>query len=91
MWQGGKDRRSQQSCCCYSKKDVLVHKADNSVASIPVQEQKEEALSIRRKCKRKLEDLQASVKYHKIYHTKNTKREEEEEKKEEKNDFKARR
>ena len=52
------------------KKDVLVQDTEISVAFIPVQDQKEEVLSMPRKRKRELEDLQAGVKYHEIYHTK---------------------
>ena len=47
-----------------------MHEPEISVASIPVEERKEEVASKSRKHKRKLEDLQADVKYHKIYHTK---------------------
>ena len=54
-----------------------MHKTEISIASIPVQERKEEALSMPRKCKKELEDLQAGVKYHEIYHTKKTKTEDE--------------
>ena len=50
--------------------DASVHEAEISVASIPVQERKEETMSKSRKHKRELEDLQAGVKYHMIYHTK---------------------
>ena len=48
----------------------MVHKNEIFVASIPIQEQKEEALSMSRKCKNELEDLKTGVKYHKIYHAK---------------------
>ena len=43
------------------EKDVLVHEVEISVASIFVQEQKEGALSMPRKRKRELEDLQAQT------------------------------
>ena len=57
------------------EKDVLVHETEISVASIPVQEQKEEALSMPIKLKWKLVEIQACVKYHKIHHTKTAKTE----------------
>ena len=57
----------------------FVHESQISAASIPVEERKEEAISVSRKHKRELKDLQAGVKYHKIYHTKKTKTEDEEE------------
>ena len=55
------------------EKDVSVHEAEISEASIPVEERKEEFVYKSREHKRELKDLQADVKYHKIYHTKKTK------------------
>ena len=52
------------------KKMFFVHKNKISVASIPLQERKEEAISMSGKHERELKDLQAGVKCHKIYHTK---------------------
>ena len=52
-----------------TEKDFSVHEAEISVAFIPLQERKKEVVSMSRKCKRELEELQAGVKYHKIYHT----------------------
>ena len=52
------------------EKDVMVHKTEISVAFIPVQESKEEALFMSRKYMRELEDLEAGVNYNKIHHTK---------------------
>ena len=53
------------------EKDVSIHEAEISVASNPVQERKKEyVMSKSRKNKRQLEDLQAGVKHHTIYHTK---------------------
>ena len=52
------------------EKDILVHETEISVTSIPAQERKEEAISISRKHKQKLGNIQAGVKYNKIYHTK---------------------
>ena len=54
-----------------------MHKTGISVASIPVQQQKEEASSMLRKHKREWENLPAGVKYHKIYYTKKAKTEDE--------------
>ena len=48
------------------EKDVLIHEAEVFVASILVQERKEEVISKSRKHKRALEDLQAGIKYHKF-------------------------
>ena len=59
------------------EKDILVHETEISVASIPVEERKEEAISMSRKHERELEDVQADVKYHKIHHTKKAKTEDE--------------
>ena len=79
------------------EKDILVQETDISVASIHVQERIEKAISMLRKRKRELEDLQAGVKYYKIHHTKKAKTDDEgeaihhakelESKKGEKNDF----
>ena len=52
------------------QKGDSVHETEISIASISVQERKEKAMSKSRNCKRELEDLQAGVKYHKIYHIK---------------------
>ena len=51
------------------EKDASVHKAEMSVASIPVQEKKEDVISKSRNGKRKLEDLKPGVNHHKIFHT----------------------
>ena len=52
------------------EKYISVHKTEISVAFIPVEEIKEEVASKSSKQKKEKEDLQASVKHHKIYHTK---------------------
>ena len=70
-----RQKRSPKAAIVTQRKDVLGHETEISVASIPVQEQKVGALSMPRKLKRELEDLQAGVKYHKTYHTKNAKTE----------------
>ena len=59
------------------EKDVLVHETEISVVSILIEERKEGIISKSRKHKRELEDLQAGVKYHKIYYTKKAKTEDE--------------
>ena len=53
-----------------TKKRGFFHETEISIASIPVQEQKEEVLSMPRKCKREFDNLQASKNYNKIHHTK---------------------
>ena len=75
----GKEAKTEEKAA--EEKDVLMHKTEISVASTPVQEQKEEALSMPRKHKRELEYLQPGVKYQKMYHTKKAKAEEAGEKK----------
>ena len=87
MWKGqnvgvdlGKEAETEEvikAAVVFEKKDVLVHETEISVASIGVQEWKEEAFSIPGKRRKELEDLQAGVKYHKIYCTKNAKTEDE--------------
>ena len=59
------------------EKDVSVPEAEVSIASIPVQERKEENTSMLRKQKKELEDLHAGVEYHKIHQTKKAQSEDE--------------
>ena len=55
------------------EKYISMHRTEISVASIPLEERKDEVLSNSKKTKRELEELQAGVKYHKILHTKKAK------------------
>ena len=55
------------------EKDILAYETEISVASISFQERKEKVLSKPRKHEPELEDLQADLKYHKIYHPKKNK------------------
>ena len=65
MIQKGQNKKKKVS----EENDVSAHETKISVAVIPLKK-KEEVEAKSRKHKRKLDDLQAGVKYHKIYHTK---------------------
>ena len=54
-----------------------MHEVEIYVASIPAQERNKEVISKSSKHKWELKELQASVKYHKIYHTKKAKSDDE--------------